>query len=70
MIICDNWLAFLCWAKHIVKKGDACGIIMGELNQVEYGIKGFPHRHMIEFDDQYCEVYKHQGISLLLQDGT
>jgi hypothetical protein len=25
---------------------------------------------MIEFDDQYCEVYKHQGISLLLQDGT
>jgi hypothetical protein len=29
MIIRDNWLAFLCWAKHIVKKGEACGIIMG-----------------------------------------
>jgi hypothetical protein len=26
-------LASLCWAKHIVKKGEACGIIMGELNQ-------------------------------------
>jgi hypothetical protein len=33
MIIRDNWLAFLCWAKHIVKKGEACGIIMGKLNQ-------------------------------------
>jgi hypothetical protein len=33
MIICDDWLAFLCWAKHIMKKGEACGIIMGELNQ-------------------------------------
>jgi hypothetical protein len=33
MIICDNWLAFLCWAEHIVKKGEACGIIMWELNQ-------------------------------------
>jgi hypothetical protein len=33
MIICDNWLAFLCWANHIVKKGEACGIIVRELNQ-------------------------------------
>jgi hypothetical protein len=33
MIICDNWLASLYWAKHIVKKGEACGIIMGELNR-------------------------------------
>jgi hypothetical protein len=33
MIICDDWLAFLCWAKHNMKKGEACGIIMGELNQ-------------------------------------
>jgi hypothetical protein len=33
---------------------------------------GFHHGHMIEIDDQYCEIYqaKHQGISLLLQDGT
>jgi hypothetical protein len=40
--------------------------------KVEYGIKGFHHRHMIKLDDQYFEVYqaKHQGISLLLQDGT
>jgi hypothetical protein len=33
MIICDDWLTFLCWAKHILKKGEACGIVMGELNQ-------------------------------------
>jgi hypothetical protein len=34
--------------------------------------RGFYHRHMIKLDDQYCEVCqaKHQGISLLLQDGT
>jgi hypothetical protein len=31
-MIYDNWLAFLSWAKHIVKKGEACDIIMGELN--------------------------------------
>jgi hypothetical protein len=41
-------------------------------SKVEYGIKRFHHRHMIEIDDQYCEIYqaKHQGISLLLQDET
>jgi hypothetical protein len=33
MMIYDNWLAFLCWAKHIKKKGEACDIIMGDLNQ-------------------------------------
>jgi hypothetical protein len=33
MMIYDNWLAFLCWAKHFLKKGEACGIVMGELNQ-------------------------------------
>jgi hypothetical protein len=32
-IRCDNWLAFLYWAKHIMKKGEACDIIRGELNQ-------------------------------------
>jgi hypothetical protein len=31
-MIYDDWLAFLCWAKLILKKGEACGIIMGELN--------------------------------------
>jgi hypothetical protein len=33
MIIYGTWLASLCWAKHIVKKGEACGIKMGELSQ-------------------------------------
>jgi hypothetical protein len=33
MIIYSTWLASLCWAKHIVKKGEACGIKMGELSQ-------------------------------------
>jgi hypothetical protein len=33
MIIYGTWFASLCWAKHIVKKWEACGIIMGELNQ-------------------------------------
>jgi hypothetical protein len=34
--------------------------------------KGFHHWHMIEIDDQCCELCqeKHQGSSLLLQDGT
>jgi hypothetical protein len=44
----------------------------GRIIKVEHGIKGFHHRHMIKLNGQYCEVYqaKHQGISLLLQDGT
>jgi hypothetical protein len=45
------------------------GRIKSKLNMTS---RRFHHRHMIEIDDQYCEVYqaKHQGISLLLQDGT
>jgi hypothetical protein len=33
IIICDDWLAFLCWAKQIMKKRETYGIMMEELNQ-------------------------------------
>jgi hypothetical protein len=33
-----GWLLYV-KAKHIVKKGESCDIILGELSKVEYGIK-------------------------------
>jgi hypothetical protein len=72
MIMYGTLLASLCWAKHIVTKGEACSLIIGELSQSWVWHQGIS---LLTHDGTWRPILwvyrvKHQGISLLIQDGT